>query len=58
MATPSSPPSAAGLLLALSIAIGAGVGIWLHQPSAGLLIGVVIGAAIIFVQWLLERRAR
>ena len=57
MATPpTSTPSSAGILLAAALFIGAGIGIWLHQPSAGLVGGLALGLAIVLGQWLLERR--
>ena len=57
MATPpTSTPSSAGILLAASLFLGAAIGIWQHQPSAGLLGGLVVGLAIILGQWLIERR--
>lgn len=46
------------MLLAGAIFAGAAIGIWWHQPSAGLVGGVLVGAAILLAQWLLERRHR
>ncbi len=53
---PTSTPSSAGIVLAGTIVLGAIIGIWQHQPSAGMLGGLVVGLAVILVQALLERR--
>jgi len=54
--TPSSSSrSAGGVLLAIAIMIGAIVGVALHQPSAGLVIGTVVGALIALVLWWINR---
>lgn len=42
----SGAPRAYGVLLALGLLLGVGVGIYLGQPSAGAVIGLGLGALI------------
>ena len=46
---------AGGVLLGLGFMIGAVVGVVLGQPSAGLLIGGVIGASLALLMWWRDR---
>jgi hypothetical protein len=46
---------AGGILLALGLMLGAVTGVVLGQPSAGLLIGGGIGAALAFLLWWRDR---
>lgn len=59
-AMPSSHPHrssrAAGSLLALSLLAGGIGGIFAGQPSAGLVIGAVVGTAIVLILWAVDRR--
>ncbi|PTD20018.1 hypothetical protein CV103_12675 [Sphingomonas fennica] len=52
----SRAPRATGSILAFAILAGAAVGSILGQPSAGLLAGAAIGAAISVAFWLKDRR--
>jgi hypothetical protein len=54
---PSAPPQprAAGVILAAAILIGAVVGVAQGQPSAGVIIGVGLGALIALLLWLWDR---
>jgi len=52
----SSSRSAGGIILALAIMAGAIIGVAIHQPSAGLVIGIAVGALLALVLWLLNRR--
>lgn len=57
MANPEHPkPSAAGVLLAITILAGATIGMIWREPSAGLVGGIVIGATIAVLYWLRDRR--
>lgn len=56
MANPPSSPRGAGFLIALSLAIGTGIGIAYGQPTIGLLAGVAAGVLIAVVLWLADRR--
>ncbi|MHB9878595.1 hypothetical protein ACSMXM_02870 [Pacificimonas sp. ICDLI1SI03] len=48
--------SAAGILLALCVIIGAAIGIATYQPSAGFLIGLGVGIILAIVATIRERR--
>ena len=51
------PTSAAGgFLLCVAIFLGAGIGMWRGQPSAGLLGGVIVGTALAVAVWIRDRR--
>ena len=52
----SSSRSAGGIVLAIAIMAGAVIGIVLRQPSAGLVIGIGVGAVIAAGLWLMDRR--
>lgn len=43
-------------MLAIAIMAGAVIGIVLRQPSAGLVIGIGVGAVIAAGLWLMDRR--
>lgn len=49
-------PTAGGGIIALTTIVGAIAGAALHQVSAGLLLGVLVGALIAVMLWLRERR--
>lgn len=53
--TPSGPSGGGGIFVAFALLAGAGVGIYLGQPSLGLLGGLVAGLAIATVHWMLTR---
>ncbi|PTQ10293.1 hypothetical protein CLG96_12200 [Sphingomonas oleivorans] len=56
MASPSTPPTRAhGIFIALGALAGAFIGIFLGQPSAGLLIGLGLGVAFALALWLFDR---
>jgi uncharacterized membrane protein len=50
--------AAAGALLALAILAGAIIGMVMHQPSAGVVGGVVVGAIVAVLYWLRDRRRK
>jgi hypothetical protein len=54
----TQPPrhSAAGILLALCLVIGAAVGVSQGQPSIGLLGGLAVGIALAAISVLVQRR--
>lgn len=49
-------PLAGGLALAVGAIAGALIGVAYGQPSAGLLAGLGLGAAVALLAWLLDRR--
>lgn len=50
------PRLAGGIFVALGLLIGAIVGIAMNQPSAGMIAGFGIGAAIALIIWLFDRK--
>lgn len=52
----SQPRLAGGIFVALGLLIGAIAGIALDQPSAGMVIGFGVGAAIAALIWLFDRK--
>ena len=59
MADPSSrTPLAGGSLLALSLLVGAVVGIARGQASLGVVVGLAVGLALLGLVWLIDRRKR
>lgn len=60
MAHPPSPtppePRAAGALIAVSVIVGALVGVVTGQPSAGVIVGAGAGIAMAVAQWLIDRK--
>lgn len=52
----TSSPQATGVILALTIIVGAMIGAAYGQPSIGLLVGAAIGIAISIAAWLADRR--
>lgn len=50
------PRLAGGIFVALGLLIGAIVGISMNQPSAGMIAGFGIGAAIALIIWLFDRK--
>ena len=52
----SPAPRAAGAFIALGLLAGTLVGVFLHQPSLGLLTGFALGTAIAIALWLIDRR--
>ena len=47
---------AGGAILALSIAVGAAVGVAMQQSSIGVLAGTAIGVVLLVIVWLWDRR--
>ena len=47
---------AGGIFIALGLLVGAIAGVAMDQPSAGMVIGLGIGAAIAVAVWLLDRK--
>ncbi|MGH6615434.1 hypothetical protein [Sphingomonas sp.] len=56
MANISRSPAGGGFLIALGAVLGAIIGLFLQQPTAGFLIGSGGGIAIAVAIWLLDRR--
>lgn len=54
--TPSRPALAGGIFIALLMPIGAVAGGLLGQPTIGMIVGTLSGAAIAAVIWLVDRR--
>ncbi|MET0270608.1 MAG: hypothetical protein ABW173_09295 [Sphingomonas sp.] len=54
--SPSPEPRAAGVFIALSVIVGAIVGVVAGQPSAGVVVGAGAGIAVALAQWLIDRR--
>lgn len=52
----SQPRLAGGIFIALGLLVGAIVGVVMNQPSAGMVIGLGVGAAIAVGIWLLDRK--
>jgi hypothetical protein len=52
----SQPRLAGGIFVALGLLIGAIVGVAVDQPSAGMITGMGIGAAIAVAVWLFDRK--
>ncbi len=49
-------PTAGGGIIALTTIAGAVLGGVLHQGSAGLILGLILGCVIALALWLIERR--
>lgn len=45
-----------GVLLALAIVAGAVTGVFMHQPSIGVLAGTGVGLLLVALVWLIDRR--
>jgi hypothetical protein len=52
----SQPRLAGGIFIALGLLFGAIAGVVMDQPSAGMVIGLGIGAAIAVAVWLFDRK--
>jgi hypothetical protein len=52
----SQPRLAGGIFIALGLLLGAIAGVVMDQPSAGMVIGLGIGAAIALAVWLIDRK--
>ena len=48
-------PRAGGALLAVSILIGAVVGVYMRQPSIGFIAGLGVGLLLVLAVWLFDR---
>jgi len=55
MSAPPRFPRSGGILLALSIVIGAVTGTLMRQPSIGFLAGLGVGLALLAIVWLIDR---
>lgn len=45
-----------GIYLTIALLAGAGIGIYVGQPSAGILAGLVAGAAAATIDWSIRRK--
>lgn len=54
----SQPRLAGGIFIAFGLLIGAIVGVAVDQPSAGTVIGMVIGTLIALAIWAVDRKRR
>lgn len=52
----SQPRLAGGIFIAVGLLAGAICGIALDQPSAGMVIGMGVGAALAMAVWILDRK--
>lgn len=53
-----SSGSGGGIFIALGVILGAIGGIWLNQPTMGILIGITIGVVIAVIQWYCSTRPK
>ena len=58
MAGNSNAPLAGGFLLCIALLAGALTGVFLGQPSMGILAGAGIGLLLLTLIWLRDRRRR
>ncbi len=57
--TENSPPRlAGGIFIAFGLLIGAIIGVFMDQPSAGAVIGMAIGTVIAVAIWIMDRKRR
>ena len=57
--TENSPPRlAGGIFIAFGLLIGAIIGVFMDQPSAGAVIGMAIGTVIAVAIWVMDRKRR
>lgn len=56
--TSRKPMVAGGVFIALGMLAGAGFGIYIGQPSAGMIIGLVMGISLAVLIWLFDRARR
>jgi hypothetical protein len=54
----SQPRLAGGIFIAFGLLIGAIVGVAMDQPSAGAVIGMVIGSIVAMLIWVMDRKRR
>lgn len=54
----SHPRLAGGIFIAFGLLIGAIIGVAVDQPSAGTVIGMVIGTTIAVLIWVIDRKRR
>jgi uncharacterized protein YqgC (DUF456 family) len=54
----SQPRLAGGIFIAFGLLIGAIIGVFMDQPSAGAVIGMAIGIVIAVVIWVMDRKRR
>lgn len=52
----SQPRLAGGIFIAFGLLLGAVGGVVMDQPSAGMVIGLGIGASIAVIVWLFDRK--
>jgi hypothetical protein len=55
MAQPRKTTLSGGILLALSMLVGAVFGVLHRQPSIGFLIGLSVGVGLVILVWLIDR---
>lgn len=53
---PKTPSLAGGIFIAAGMLIGAMIGIYIGQPSAGMVIGLATGAGLAAIVWLFDRK--
>lgn len=53
---PQRQASAGGVFVAIGAVVGATVGVFLRQPSAGLVIGIGLGTAVALALWWRDRQ--
>lgn len=55
MASPPSPSMAGGFPIAAGILLGTAAGLFWHQPTIGLLVGLAIGVVVALLLWVRGR---
>ena len=53
---PQRQASAGGVFVAIGAVLGATIGVFMRQPSAGLVIGIGLGTAIALALWWRQRQ--
>lgn len=56
MSKPDKTPRAGGALIAVTILVGAVVGIAWRQPSLGVVAGLTAGIALAVLVWLIDKK--
>ncbi len=56
MSKPDKTPRAGGALIAVTILVGAVVGIAWRQPSLGVVAGLAAGIALAVLVWLIDKK--
>ncbi len=52
------PMMAGGVFIAIGMLAGAGFGVYIGQPSAGMMLGLIMGISAAVLVWLFDRARR